>query len=140
MIDPKFRQNALYFNLARLFFYKKDFKKVIETVREVEFKDPIYANVSKTLIMLSYYELYDEEALTYFSESFTAYMRRSKGISDKVKKDFLNLIKFTKKMSKARYDKNLLPKIKQEIMDTKQLASRPWFLEKLKDVKLPNEE
>lgn len=140
LLEPQLQENAYKFNLARLYFYKNDFEKVIETVREVEFKDPIYANVSKTLIMLSYYELFDEEALIYFSESFSVYVRRSTGISERVKKDFLNLIKFTKRLSKARYDKSSLPKLKVEILRTEQLASKQWFLEKLKDVKLPNEE
>ncbi|MDA9774342.1 hypothetical protein N9B82_05235 [Saprospiraceae bacterium] len=139
LIEERFRENALKFNLSRLYFYKKDFDKVVETVREVEFKDPLYANVSKTMIMISYYELFDEEALAYFSDAFATYMRRSTGISEKVKMEYLNLIKYTRRLSKARYDKSLLPKLKEDITSTERLASRPWFLEKLKDVKLPNE-
>lgn len=139
LLDEKFQDNAYQYNLAVFHFYKKDYKRVIETVRNVEFEDPLYANVSKTMLMVSYYELYDEEALMYFSDSFSAYMRRSKGISEKIRREYLNLIKYMKTLNKARYNPDLLPKLKQKILDTKELASRQWFLEKLKDIKLPNE-
>lgn len=140
LVESQFRENAYKFNLSRLYFYKKEYNKVIETVREVEFNDPLYAYMSKTMIMLSYYELYDDEALSYFADSFATYMRRSKSSSEKVRRDYLNFIKYMKKMVRARYETKLYPNIKKELLQLSHIASKPWFLEKLKDVKLPNEE
>lgn len=139
-IKEKHRDNAYKYNLARLYFYEKQYDKVLETVREVEFNDPLYANMSKSMILVSYYELYDEEALEYYADSFNAYMRRSKGISDRVRKEYLNLIKFIKRMNKARYNPSLLVKLKKEILNSKELASKQWFLEKLEHVKIDEHE
>lgn len=135
LIDEKFRDNAYKFNIARFHFYKKEYDKVILVTQEVEFNDPLYAHVSKLMLLLSYYETNDDTALYYFADSFNIYVKRQKGISDRVRKEYQNLIRLTKKLAKARYDKNLLLKLKEEVENTKELASRQWFSEKLKDVK-----
>lgn len=139
LIDLKHRDNAYQYNLAIVYFYSKDYKKVIEVLREVEFEDPLYANMSKTMVMVSYCELFDDEALFYFADSFSMYLRRSKNLSDFRKREFQNLIKFIKKLSKGRYDPSILPKLKEDVMNTKELASKQWLLDKLENVKLPNE-
>ena len=140
LLEPEYQSNAFKFNMARVHFYKKNHKQVIETVREVDFVDPLYAHVSKSMILISYYELFDEEALIYFADSFSTYMRRSKSSSEKKRKDYLNFIKYIKQLNKARYNPELLPKIKSDIINATNIASKPWFLEKLANIKLPNEE
>lgn len=139
LIDEQYRENAYNYAVSLFYFYKKDFKKVIESVRDIEFEDTLYANMSKSMVMFSYYELYDEEALMYFADSFSMYLRRSKNISDSKKREFQNLIRFTKRMNKSRYDPSKLVKIKQDVLAAKAISSKQWLLEKLKDVKLPNE-
>lgn len=136
LVEEKYRQNALKFNLARIYFYKKEFEKVIETIREVEFNDNLYSNVSKTMLLASYYELEDEDALFYFADSFSIYLKRNRRLSDRVRREYLNLVKFTKKLSKARYKPSILVKLKKEIIEIKELASRKWFLEKLKELNI----
>lgn len=134
LIDQKYKKNALYFNLARLYFYKQQFEKVIETVRDVEFNDNLYTHVSKTMILISYYELENDEALFYFAESFKIFLKRRTKTAKSVTLGYLNDIKYIKKLAKSRYNNKILIKLKQEIINVKNLSSRQWFLDKLEKV------
>ena len=138
-IQEAYRDNAFKYNMARYYFYIKDYKKLIESLREVEFDDNLYAALSKSMLLVAYYEQFEEEALINYAESFAAWLRRTAGLTDKVRADLKKLIKFIKILNKARYQPNLLPALKQDIINSKALPSRQWFLDKLKDIKLPNE-
>ena len=138
-IQEAYRDNAFKYNMARYYFYVKDYKKLIESLREVEFDDNLYAALSKSMLLVAYYEQFEEEALINYAESFAAWLRRTAGLTDKVRADLKKLIKFIKILNKARYQPNLLPALKQDIINSKALPSRQWFLDKLKDIKLPNE-
>lgn len=139
LIQSDQRENALKYNMSRYYFYKKDYPKLIETLREVEFDDALYALISKSMLLVSYYEQFEEEALLNFAETFNAYIRRTGGLTDKIRNDYKKLIKFVKILNKARFQPDLLPKLKRDILDTKALPSKQWFLEKLEHIKLDNE-
>ena len=48
------QKNALNFNLANIYFEKKDFQKVIEQLREVEYENLSYALGSKIILLKTY--------------------------------------------------------------------------------------
>jgi hypothetical protein len=139
LIQENRRDNAYKYNMARYYFYTKDYKKLIETIREVEFDDNLYALISKSMLLVAYYEQFEEEALINFSETFNAYIRRTAGLSDDRRLIFKKLVKFIKILHKGRYQPSLLPTLKLDIINTPSLPSRQWFLEKLEHIKLPNE-
>lgn len=62
-LDERYRNNAMTFNLAQFYFYKKDYANVITLLSKVEYDDITYNLNSKTLLMASYYELDELEAL-----------------------------------------------------------------------------
>lgn len=135
LIEKERRDTAYKYNMARYYFYNKDYKLLIENLREVDFDDNLYALMSKSMLLVAYYEQFEEEALLNFAETFNAYLRRTSGLTDKVRADYKNLIKFIKLLHKARFQPDLLPKLKQDILNTEALPSRQWFLEKLEHVK-----
>jgi hypothetical protein len=139
LIQQNQRENAFKYNMARYYFYKKDYDKLIETLREVEYDEPLYTRMSKTMLLVAYYEQYEEEALLNFAETFTAYLRRTPGLTDKVRNDYKKLIKFVKLLHKGRYQPEILPKLKKDIINTPALQSKQWFLEKLEHIKIENE-
>jgi hypothetical protein len=126
------RENTVSFNLSQLYFYKRDYDKVIETLRHVEYEDAITNLNAKTLLLTTYYEIDEVEPLYSLMESFRAYLNRHKNISSRRRKSFLQLIRFVKKLTKTMPgDKERLGKIREELKNARGVASSQWIAEKI---------
>ncbi|MBK9735009.1 MAG: hypothetical protein IPO92_08595 [Saprospiraceae bacterium] len=131
-VDPKYRDNAVMFSLARLEFYRKNFGKVLDHLNKVNYDDVWYNLGSKTLQIASYYELDEFDALESLLQAFKMYIRREKSLTDDRKDTYLYLIKFTTSLMKLSYkEKDKLIKLKAEIEGIKGVVSKPWLLEKV---------
>jgi len=131
-LDPRYRDNAVTFNLAQLFFYKKDYSKVISQLSHVEYDDMTYNLNSKTLLMASYYELDEIEALGSLLDTFRVYLSRNKELPAVRRKHYLNTIKIVRRLSKViPGDKIEIEKLQKEVNNTQGVVSRNWILEKL---------
>ena len=130
---PKENQdNARNYNLAKVYFHQKDYEKVIEQLREVEYKNLVYALGGKLMLLKTYYELNELNALDSLIDSFRVYLRRNKLISREVRQQYMNVLRFVKKLSTVLPgDKELLIKTKQQIVSCKALASKQWLLDKV---------
>lgn len=132
---PKENQdNNLKYNLAKVYFYKEDYPKVIEQLREVEYKTPEHSLGGKLMLLKTYYELKESMALDSLIDSFSIYLRRNRLISKEMKQQCMNVLRFTKKLTNIpQYDKNALEKIKIQIENSKALAAKNWLLEKVEE-------
>ncbi len=129
------RENALTFNLANVYFYQKKYGQVIEQLREVEDKNHVYALGGKLLLLKTYYELKEYNPLDSLIDSFRIYIRRNKIISREVKQQYLNLLRFVKKLSSTiPGDKKAIEKIRGQIAKCKALAGKKWILEKVAEL------
>ncbi|MEZ5041403.1 MAG: hypothetical protein R2828_16015 [Saprospiraceae bacterium] len=127
------RQNALTYNLAKVYFSRKQYEKVITQLQEVEYDDIVYALGSKLMLLKTYYELDEFLALDSLIDSFRIYLRRNKTISTQVKRQYLNILRFVKKMSAiGPYDTHAFKKLYQQAEDCKALADKRWILDKIK--------
>lgn len=134
-IPEAYRENAITFNLATLFFYRKDYEEVIKQLRYVEFDDITYTLNSRDLLLKTYYEIDEIESLFSLFESFRVYLNRKKALSSHRKNAYKNLIKFTKKLTRiSPGDEKGLKKLQEEIKQTKKLASKKWLLEKVEEL------
>jgi hypothetical protein len=130
-----FRQNAITYNLAQVYFYQKKHDKVIELLREVEYEDMAYNLNSKTLLIATYYETDEIEPLYSLFESFRAYLNRHKDIPEQKKRRYSNLIKFTKRLTKIiPGDKVAVEKLKKELQKNTNVPSLNWLKEKLAEL------
>ena len=131
-MDESHRYNAITFNLAQLFFYKKEYKKVIQQLSRVEYDDITYNLNSKTLLMASYYELDEIEALGSLLDAFRVYLSRNKDIPTTRRKHYLNTINIVRKLSKIiSGDTKQIEKLTAEVESTQGVVSKNWILEKL---------
>lgn len=133
----EFRDNAVSFNLALVYFYQKKFDKVKEQLREVEYEDIAYNLDSKSMLLAVYYEQDEDEALLSLMDSFKTFLYRHKDIPEQRRALYLNLMKYIKKMLKINPgDKKEIEKIKEEIEEDKKvgIASLRWVLEKLAEL------
>ena len=131
------RQNIVKFNLARISSYKKDYQTVLDLVRDIEYDDIIINLISKTMIVFAYYEMDEYEPLDSFIESFRTFINRQKDIQPGLKRGYLNLLGFTRRLMKLNSrDKNVITKLREDIIAAKaNTVNQEWLLEKLEELK-----
>lgn len=135
-IPDLYRENAVTFNLAQLFFYQKKYDKVIEKLRDVEYEDVSYNLNSKTMLLTTYYETEEFEPLYSLFDSFRTYINRQNNIPKDRKENYKNLIKFTKKLTRIMPgDEAAIQRLKEEIAETRNVASLKWLQEKIEELK-----
>lgn len=129
------QDNDLSYNLATVYFHKKDYPKVIEQLRDVEYKNLIYVMGGRQLLLETYYEMKEYKALDSLLDSYSIYLRRNKMISKEIRQQRMNGIRFTRKLiSVAPYDKKRIEKLKEQIINCKALAAKKWLLEKVEEL------
>ena len=129
------RDNSVTFNTAQLHFYKKEYNKVISLLHQVDYEDIAYNLLSKSILLMTYYETDEIEPLYSLFESFRVYLNRNKKITQDRKKRYLNLIKYTKKLCRMiPGDKKTLAKIKEEVTTTSAIGGKKWLLEKIAEL------
>jgi len=126
------QENALNYNLAKVYFHQQKYDQVIEQLRDVEYQAHVYALGSKLMLLKTYFEKEEYLALDSLAESFKIYLRRNKTISRDVRQQYLNWLRFVKRLSNLPPgDRTGLQKIRQQIDDCKALADKGWILEKV---------
>lgn len=131
-IDEKYRENAVNFNLANLYFYRRDYNKVIELLQTVEYDDPSYNLNSKTILMATFYELEEIDLLSSLLSSFEIYLRRNKEIPESRKQHYLHLIRFTRSLIRISPSDDLaLQKLRKKVDETDGVVNKAWLLEKI---------
>jgi len=134
-LPDSLRDNSISFNLAQIYFYQKKYGKVIEQLRNVEYEDVTYNLNSKAMLIATYYETDETEPLYSLFESFRTYLNRHKNIPDNRRKNFKNLIKFTKALLNLNMrDEAMVSKLREEITASKNVASKEWLLEKIAEL------
>ena len=132
-LDADQRENAVLFNTARMHWYQKNHDEVIAMLNLVEFDDISYNLSSKAMLLATYYDLDEVEALDSFLDSFKAFLRRNTArIPQKRRNNYLSLIKYTKKLSRlSPRDKKKLIELKTEIETHSSFGDKRWILEKI---------
>jgi hypothetical protein len=134
-LDPRYRDNAVEFSLARLEFYRKNYGKVLDHLNKVNYEDVWYNLNAKTLQLAAYYELDEYDALESLLQAYKMYIRREKSITPERKVHYLNLIKYTSSLMKVNpRDQAKILKIQEEISQTKGIVSKPWLMEKVNEM------
>ena len=134
-LAKEYRKNAVTYNLAQLYFYQKDYNKVIEQLRDVEYDDLAYNLNSKMMLIAIYYETEEFDPLYSLFDSFRTYLNRHKEISPNRKSQYLKFISFTKKITNLNpNDQHAAGQIKKELEEEKAVANKKWLLEKVEEL------
>jgi hypothetical protein len=129
------KQNAYTFNLARLYFYRKKFDKVLPLLQDVAYTDIFYQLDSKTTLMKTYYELGEYMPLMALKESFRILLRRKKIISEQNRINYMSFIRFTMKLYRLDVkDTKKLRALTASISTSSNVADKGWLLEKLEEL------
>ena len=131
-LDPYVRESNVNFSLARVEGYKKNWKKLIQLLAYTEYKEVFQALLSRTLLLIAYYELKEIESLESLFSSFKLYLDREKTLNKNRKTQYYNLIKFTRTLSKSpKISRGKLEKLKEEIERVDAVVNKAWLIEKI---------
>ena len=134
-LPESLRDNAVSFNMAQLYFYKKEYGKVIKYLHQVEYEDLTYNLNSKVFLIQTYYELDEIEPLYSLTESFRVFLQRNNKIATQRSRNYLNFVKFTKKLSKIiPGDKKEVSKFMEELSLAKGVVSFEWLKKKVQEL------
>ena len=143
-IAPEFRENAFTYNLASFHFEQKDYGTALRMLQAVEFSDVFYALGSRVILLKSYYEMGDLDALSSLCDAFKIYLKRNKTLSRLQFNIYFNLVSFAKKIADLRRKIDLesgrdhgqrIDALRQKIKEKGSTAQAPWLLEKLEGLR-----
>lgn len=101
-LDPAIAENAYSFNLASYYYSIGEFEKVLQLLLQVEYNDPRYALGAKVLLLQSYYDLEEYEALFSLTDSFRQFLKRNNLLADARKSGYASLFKLAKRAAKIQ--------------------------------------
>lgn len=129
-LHKEIKPSCLHYNLARIHFEKNQYKECMKELLYVDFsKDAFYSLNSKVLLLKTYFELKESDALDSLFTSFREFIKKNKVISEVYKTTYLNFVKLSKKIYEST--KSNYPAIQIEIKDSKNIAEKIWLLSKV---------
>ena len=135
-LNRKYRETAVAFNRARVYINLKNYEQVIEQLRDVEFDDISYNLNTKLMLLVSYFELDEFDALDSLIKSFNVFLRRKTTISESRKSSFKNFNATLQDIVriKERRDKVKLKTIRQKLESKMIAPNKSWLLDKVEEL------
>jgi len=129
-LPEEHRDSYFNFNMARYYFIRKDFDKVIELLSHVEYNDVFIQLSAKALLLKTYFEKEEFEAFDSLAHSFRVLLKNKKALGYH-RTNYLNFIKYSEKLFSGRsLPKKEVRQLRTEINQTKELIDQEWLIEK----------
>jgi hypothetical protein len=125
LLPDDFRENALHYNLAELYYYTGRFEKAQQELLQVAYSDLNYYLGARVLLAKIYYETDTEEPLLALLASFIMFLRRNKELSQNLKHTYLNFCQLLFQI--IRQPASKLEKVHAKILSTELLTDRSWL-------------
>ncbi len=144
LLSKEYRENAYNYNLASLYYKTKNYQEMYPLLLKVEYTDWRYALAAKVLLLKTYYDTAESEALESLYDSFRQYVKRNKGLSENQKRGYNNLIKFTHRVFNLKTTKKYsvpekfsgdIIRVQDQIKSAVYCLNKNWILEKLSEMK-----
>lgn len=124
--------NAYWFGKSQLFFHKKEYSKVIQSMSKVNFEKYLFGFEARSLLMRAYYESNEFEVLMHFIESFKTFIRRDKSLNQNYIIPYKNFLKLTLTLCQINLrDQAKIKVLKEKIHTLRPLAQVQWLKEKI---------
>ena len=126
ILPDTFRENALHYNLAELYYYTRRFEKAQEHLNRVAYSDLNYYLGARVLLAKIYYENGEVEPLLSLLAAFNIFLKRNKLISAALKQTFLNFCDILFQIVRGKH--RHWNKLSEKIRNTGLLTDRDWLL------------
>ena len=138
MLPAHRKDNAYNYNLAYLYCEKRLYNEALSVLLHVQFTDIKYHLSTSFLLLRTYYELKDTEALLSLIETFRIYVIRNRKMTTDQKRSYTNFLRFAKKLVLLKHHSSTYSKkgleeklgnLKSKIESTSNVINRVWLLE-----------
>ncbi len=128
-LERPYRDSAYSFNMARLFFARKDYGEALQLLQKANYRDLLTNLSAKTMALKIYYEQGEHEVLRSHLDAMTHYLRRNRVIGYH-RENYLNLIQLCKRILALPHIKgSSQAQLRQQIESTDPLTERVWLLD-----------
>lgn len=143
-LPPALADNAFSFNLASYYYATGQLDKVQELLQQVEYTDLRYNLGAKALLLRTYFDLEEDEALLSLADSFQQYLKRNKLLADERVQAFSRLLRFTKRAMVIRAQADYLSpgkvrqaaeKLLKQIVNCGAVINKEWLLGKVEKLR-----
>ncbi len=130
-LHPRERDNAYRYIRAFLYFEKADYAQAMPLLQQVELEDPLNNLHARRMLVRSYYELDEQDALESLLQSFGAFLNRQKNLGYHQELN-MNFVRFMQRLIRlVPGEEESRASLYKDIAAEKQVAEREWLLEKL---------
>jgi hypothetical protein len=124
LLEPEFREDAVYYNLAELYYYTGRYDEALVQLNKVEFTDVHYNLGAKVILAKIYYETDETDALDSLLHAFRTYLHRNRVISDDLRKPYLHFTALLRHILRSTPD--AVPALREKVRHTV-LAEKAWL-------------
>lgn len=124
------RANTFRFNLACWHYLGREYVRVPGLLQTFDFSDRDTQLAARQMLLRSYFELQEWQALDSLLKSFYTFLRRRHDIGYQ-RLMYLNLIKFTRKLTGGPLSRRKAADLAARIRAEAYVAEREWLMEKL---------
>lgn len=142
-LPAEVRDNAFTYNLAYYYYATRQLDKVLELLLKVEYRDIRYYVGAKSMLLKTYYELDEGEALRALASSIKQYLKRKDILSQSRRKAFMRFVDLTLRCYNLRQDWQImhrsdvekrLRKLHREIGKSAELINPDWLWQKWREL------
>lgn len=128
-VAPQFQNSVFHFNMGAFHFYKKQFYKALQHLIQVDYINIYYHLDCKALLLKSYYELQETEALLNLADTFKHFIRNQQSLTASRKKAYTNFVRLLVRLYRVKtlYGKQTPEQLKAAIDNTKLISDRTWL-------------
>lgn len=140
---PQVRENAYRFNMASYHYAAGNYDEVLALLLHVEYSDLRYALGARALLLRTYYDLNEYEALESLYGSFRQFLRRKQILAQSRRQGYYNLFKLTHKAAHLRQQldyitderaRQELKRLKKALERDTAVFNRSWLLDKVDEL------
>jgi hypothetical protein len=130
-LHPRERDDAYAYNGAFLHFQRKEYSQAMPLLQRTNLSDRLNNLDARRMLLRTYYELNEIQALDSLLASFGAYLRRQKDLGYH-REMYLNLVHYTRYLMDAvRLTQKQRLKLAEQIKAQEYVADREWLISKL---------
>lgn len=126
LLEARFREDALYYNLAELYYYTGRSDEAMLQLTKVEFTDVHYNIGAKVMLSKIYFETESLDALESLLHAFKSYLHRNKLIAEDLRRTYLNFIAMLWKLVRTTPER--YTQLKEKMEKSQMIAEKNWLL------------
>jgi hypothetical protein len=127
LLPAAHRANAVAYNTANLHFHEGRYRQALAQLQHVDLDDVFYRLDARSILLKTYFEMDDHDALFYHATAFRTFLLRNRRISDHQRKLYQNLIRFTLSLARSGTDRSRLRALRKKVEATPNVADLAWL-------------